>query len=96
MKDNRIPQPSIINSATGNMNQFSHKGQENEQPYLSQHSNLNHSKTHIDPAIMGNNAKTPTNNSNVGRGLQNPRIIDKKFNIAVINKNQIASGENSN
>jgi hypothetical protein len=22
MKDNRIPQPSIINSATGNMNQF--------------------------------------------------------------------------
>ena len=45
---------------------------------------------------MVNNTKTPTNNTNITRGLQNPRIIDKKFNLAVVNKNQITSGENSN
>jgi hypothetical protein len=45
---------------------------------------------------MVNNAKTPTNNTNIIRGLQNPRIIDKKFNLGVVNKNQITSGENSN
>lgn len=51
IKDSRIPQPSIINSATGNMN-MKQQNQENEQPYLSQNSNsnvnLNHSKGHID------------------------------------------------
>ena len=79
MKDSRIPQPSIINSATGNMNLKLVNG-ETEQPYLSHNSNsnvnLNLSKSHIvDTQIIHNSAKTPTNQTNGIRGLQNPRIM---------------------
>jgi len=75
------------------------QNQENEQPYLSQNSNsnanLNHSKSNIDPSSFMN-TKTPTNNTTV-RGLQNPRIIDKKFNLGVASNGpkQLISGENS-
>jgi hypothetical protein len=76
--------------------------QENEQPYMSQNSNsnanLNHSKSHIDPSsFIQNNTKTPTNNTTTSR-LQNPRILEKKFNIGAASNGpkQVMSGENSN
>jgi hypothetical protein len=77
--------------------------QDNEQPYLSQNSNsngnLNHSKSYIDPvSFIQNNTKTPTNNTTTTRGLQNPRILDKKFNLGQASNGpkQILSGESSN
>ena len=80
IKESRIPQPSIIESATGNMNLKLVNGQ-TEQPYLSHNSNsnvnLNLSKSHIVDAqmITSNGAKTPTSHTNGIKGLHNPRIM---------------------
>lgn len=78
------------------------QNQENEQPYLSQNSNsnanLNHSKSNIDPAsFIQNNTKTPTNHTTTSRGLQNPKIMDKKFNLGqASNGPKLMSGDSSN
>lgn len=71
---------------------------ENEQPYLSHNSNsnttLNHSKSHIvDQPMIHNASKTPTNQSNTIRGLQNPRIMDQKFSLA---SSKVRDSENQN
>jgi len=72
---------------------------ENEQPYLSHNSNsnvatLNHSKSHIvDQPLVHNASKTPTNQSNSIRGLQNPRIMDQKFSMA---SSKVRDSENQN
>jgi hypothetical protein len=59
--------------------------------------NLNHSKSYIDSSVIQNNSKTPTNNNTISRGLQNPRIIDKKFNLGGSSQpKNLASGDNSN
>ena len=79
LKDNRIPQPSIINSATGNIHN-SKQNQENDPEYQTRQPgmSLNHSKSAIEPQVIVT-AKTPTNNSSTTRGLKNPRIIEKKY-----------------
>jgi hypothetical protein len=86
MKENRIPQSSIIQSATGNIVNASSKsaGLENEQ-YSSQQvvQNLGlgnpSSKSQSNLGVVpSGQAKTPTNNGSVQRGLKNPTILDKK------------------
>ena len=81
----RIPQPSIINSATRNMNAKSLENQENVQAQNKGSANNDKHMTNDGPK-QKQGTGAPGSQTRV-QNLYQPMIIDKKFNLSLVAAN---------